>query len=230
MEQKCQPPVEKWRVLFGRHTKMGSGGFGITKVKVGVRCLTKEFAAALQQTINEYINALWNYHGMLNPWSRTRKALSRDSSLLSNSNVIQLWFHHKRDARLLEFLILSVPPLSSYKQFTSKVLHWFLITDCFLLSATTCQSLVEDKVKQYRENMKERYGVGRMCWWTALTFHPGFVCFHQLDSKHLQMSCCHQNLQRSWNVKKLQLQIPVCHNFLPNLSKSARNVCQSLMA
>ncbi len=46
---------------------MGSGGFGITKVKVGVRCLTKEFAAALQQTINEYINALWNYHGMLNP-------------------------------------------------------------------------------------------------------------------------------------------------------------------
>jgi hypothetical protein len=33
------------------------------------------------------------------------------------------------------------------------------------------------------------------------SFHPGFVCFHQLDSKYLQMSCCHQNLQRSWNVR-----------------------------
>jgi hypothetical protein len=54
-------------VLFRRHTKMGSGGRAITQVKVDVRCLTKEFAAALQQIINEYIKALRNYHGMLNP-------------------------------------------------------------------------------------------------------------------------------------------------------------------
>jgi len=67
MEQKCQPPVEKWRLVFGRHTKMGSGGCDITQVEEGVRCLTKEFAAALQQIINEYIKALRNYHGMLNP-------------------------------------------------------------------------------------------------------------------------------------------------------------------
>lgn len=214
MEQKCQSPVEKWRVLFGRHTKMGSGGCDITQVKVGVRCLTKEFAAALQQIINEYIKALQNYHGMLNPWSRNWKPLSRDSSLLSNFNVIQLWFHHKKDATLLEFLILSVPPLSSYKQFTSKVLHWFVITDCFLLSPTTCQSLVEDKVKQYRENMKERYGVGRMCWWTTLTFHPGFVCFHQLDSKHLQMSRCHQNLQKIMKREEAPTAVPCLSQFV----------------
>ncbi|CAK9229045.1 unnamed protein product [Sphagnum troendelagicum] len=62
MEQKCQPPVEKWRLVFERHTKMGSGGCDITQVEVGVRCLTKEFAAALQQIINEYIKALRNYH------------------------------------------------------------------------------------------------------------------------------------------------------------------------
>ncbi len=46
---------------------MGSGGCDITQVEEGVRCLTKEFAAALQQIINEYIKALRNYHGMLNP-------------------------------------------------------------------------------------------------------------------------------------------------------------------
>lgn len=228
MEQKCQPPVEKWRLVFGRHTKMGSGGCDITQVEVGVRCLTKEFATALQQIINEYIKALWNYHGMLNPWSRTRKPLSRDSSLLSNFNVIQLWLHHKKDAKLLEFLILSVPPLSSYKQFTSKVLHWFVIIDCFLLSATTCQSLVEDKVNQYRENMKEWYWVGRMCWWTTLfTLDLSvFISWTASTCRCLDVTkTCKDH--ETWEAPAAE---PWLSQLSPNLSRSARNVCQSLMA
>jgi hypothetical protein len=158
-------------------------------------------------------------------WSRTRKPLSRDSSLLSNFSVIQLWFHHKKDARLLEFVILSVPPLSSYKQFTSKVLHCFVIIDCFLLSAT-CQSLVEDKVDQYRENMKEWYWVGRMCWWTTL-FSPWICLFSSAGQQVPADVLLSPKPAKIMKCEKLQLQIPVCLNCLP-ICPDQPGMCGSL--
>ncbi len=64
-EQKPPPPVEQWRVSFGRHTKMGYGGREIARVTTGGRRLTKEeYDAALQKIINEDIKALQNFHGM----------------------------------------------------------------------------------------------------------------------------------------------------------------------
>ncbi len=64
-EQKPPPPVEQWRVSFGRHTKMGYGGREIAQVTTGGRRLTKEeYDAALQKIINQDIKALRNFHGM----------------------------------------------------------------------------------------------------------------------------------------------------------------------
>ncbi|CAM6021749.1 unnamed protein product [Sphagnum balticum] len=84
---------------------MGSGGRDITQVKVGVRCLTKEFAAALQQIINEYIKALRNYHAgqqvpadvLLSP--KPAKIMKREETPAADPCLSQLSPKLSRSAR-----------------------------------------------------------------------------------------------------------------------------------